>query len=204
MFTFYQANNGMSFYNTVNPSKRDRILHAALMLFFEKGYFNTSVHDIREKADVSIGLVYRYFKNKEEVAQTVYAELLQDMTEIIEGILESETSFRDRTRAIMTYYLGATETSPEMVDFVLFARHQEIMPGHTPICAAKPPELIRAMVINAMETNEIRQMHLAISAPSIFGPMIRIIQQRLMGLIKVPVDSLLDDIWESCWRSVKP
>lgn len=203
MFTFTLL-GPMSFYNTVNQTKRDRILHAALMLFFKKGYFNTSVHDIRATADVSIGLVYRYFKNKEEIAQTVYAELVQDMTEIIEGILEIETSFKERTRAIMTYYLGATETSPEMVDFILFARHQEIMPGNTPICAARPPELIRGMVINAMETGEIRQMHLAVSAPSIFGPMVRVIQQRLIGVIKVPVDMLLDDIWESAWRAVKP
>ncbi len=194
----------MSFYNTVNQSKRDRILHASLMLFFQKGYFNTSVHDIREKADVSIGLVYRYFKNKEEIAQTVYTELVEDMTEVIEGILELETSFRERARGIMRYYLGVTETSPEMVDFILFARHQEIMPGNTPICASRPPELIRGMVINAMERNEIRQMHLAISAPTIFGPMVRVIQQRLIGVIKVPVDSLLDDIWESAWRAAKP
>lgn len=194
----------MSFYNTVNQSKRDRILHAALMLFFEKGYFNTSVHDIRAKADVSIGLVYRYFKNKEEIALTVYTELVEDMTEIIEGILNIETTFRGRVRGIMTYYLGATETSPEMVDFILFARHQEIMPGKSPICEAKPPQLIRSMVVEAMESGEIRQMHLAISAPSIFGAMVRVIQQRLIGMVKVPVDSLLDDIWESTWRAVKP
>lgn len=194
----------MSFYNTVDQTKRDRILHAALMLFFQKGYFNTSVHDIREQADVSIGLIYRYFKNKEEIAQTVYSELLEDMAEIIEGILEIETTFKDRVRGLMTYYLGATETSPEMVDFILFARHQEIMPGNTPICASKPPQLIRSMVVEALESGEIRQMHLAISAPSIFGPMVRVIQQRLIGMVKVPVDSLLDEIWESAWRAVKP
>ena len=60
----------MSFYKTSAKNRRDRILHAALKLFHTKGYFKTSVHDIREQADVSIGLVYRYFKNKEEIGDT--------------------------------------------------------------------------------------------------------------------------------------
>ena len=46
---------------------RDKILSASIALFAEKGLSATSVQDIAKRADVSVGLMYHYFKTKEEV-----------------------------------------------------------------------------------------------------------------------------------------
>ena len=44
---------------------QDEILLAALTLFAEKGYFNTSLIDIKEAAGVkTIGIIYQHFKTK--------------------------------------------------------------------------------------------------------------------------------------------
>lgn len=192
----------MSFYNIDNQSRRDRILHAALKLFHSKGFFKTSVHEIREQADVSIGLVYRYFKNKEEIAQTVYSELLQETMATMETIISETPSARECSKAIITLYLQMTENYPEIVDFVIFARHREIMPEGEPICAKGPPELIRAMVKQGMKNGEIRSMNLAVAAASIFGSTIRLIQLRLAGMVDAPLPSLRDEIFETAWNSV--
>ena len=55
------------------------IFETALKLFTEKGYFNTSVHDIQKEANVSIGSIYHYFKNKEAIARAIYSDLLIQM-----------------------------------------------------------------------------------------------------------------------------
>ncbi|HIJ79856.1 MAG: TetR/AcrR family transcriptional regulator [Desulfobulbaceae bacterium] len=193
----------MNFYDNPKQNRREKILHAALKLFFKKGYFNTSVHDIRAEADVSIGLVYRYFKNKEKIAQVVYAELLQGMIDTIEQIIADNDSAHDSCRAIIAYFLEKTETFPEMTDFLFFVRHNEIMPNGTPICATKVPQIIRAMVSKGMETGEIRPMHMAVATTSIFGPTIRLIQQRLHGIIQVPLTTFTDEVWAAAWRAVK-
>lgn len=193
----------MSFYDNPEQSRRDKILHAALKLFFKKGYFKTSVHDIRAEADVSIGLVYRYFKNKEKIAQEVYGELLQDMIATLEQIIADNDSVHDTCHTIISYFLEKTESFPEMTDFIFFVRHNEIMTNGTPICATKVPDLIRAMVSRGMETGEIRPMHMAVATTSIFGGTIRLIQQRLHGIIQVPLPTLTDQVWESAWRAVK-
>jgi AcrR family transcriptional regulator len=43
------------------------ILHAAETLFTEKGYQKTSIVEIADLAEVSVGTVYSYFKNKDDL-----------------------------------------------------------------------------------------------------------------------------------------
>lgn len=47
--------------------RREQILSVALSLFYKKGYKNTTVSDIAEAANISKGLVYRYFESKAEI-----------------------------------------------------------------------------------------------------------------------------------------
>ncbi len=51
----------------LHRERRKLIIDTAYYLFFSKGYKNTSVQDIAQEAGISKGLVYRYFKNKEEL-----------------------------------------------------------------------------------------------------------------------------------------
>jgi AcrR family transcriptional regulator len=46
---------------------RERIFRAALGLFVERGFFDTTVEDITEAADVGKGTFFRYFPSKEHV-----------------------------------------------------------------------------------------------------------------------------------------
>jgi AcrR family transcriptional regulator len=46
---------------------KERIAAAAASLFFTDGYHNTSVREIAQKANVSVGSVFNYFASKEEI-----------------------------------------------------------------------------------------------------------------------------------------
>lgn len=52
-------------------SRRDDIVSAALELFFTQGYDGTSVRAIMTKAGGEVGLFYYYFKNKDDVFDSV-------------------------------------------------------------------------------------------------------------------------------------
>lgn len=47
--------------------RRTEIMEAALSLFTEKGYLNTTTQDIIDKVNISRGLLYYHFKNKEDI-----------------------------------------------------------------------------------------------------------------------------------------
>src|SRR3954468_22597977 len=50
-----------------NQDRRAQILDAAISCFAKRGFHLTSMHDISAEAGVSVGLIYRYFENKEAV-----------------------------------------------------------------------------------------------------------------------------------------
>ena len=47
--------------------RRAEIMDAAMILFMEKGYTNTTTQDIVDKVNISRGLLYYHFKNKEDI-----------------------------------------------------------------------------------------------------------------------------------------
>jgi AcrR family transcriptional regulator len=51
---------------------------AAIDIFFEKGYLYTKMSYIAEKACVSVGNIYRYFKNKDELFYTIVPQYFAD------------------------------------------------------------------------------------------------------------------------------
>jgi len=51
----------------VNPDRRTQILEAAIVCFAKHGFHQASMHDISAEAGISVGLIYRYFANKEAV-----------------------------------------------------------------------------------------------------------------------------------------
>ena len=54
--------------------KRRQILDAAIRVFARQGFHSTRVADIADEAGVAYGLVYHYFKSKEEVLNELFVE----------------------------------------------------------------------------------------------------------------------------------
>ena len=59
---------------------KERILHASVQLFSEKGFDATSVTEIAKSADVTKALIYYYFKSKEEILDSLVHSLFDRVT----------------------------------------------------------------------------------------------------------------------------
>jgi TetR/AcrR family transcriptional regulator, repressor for uid operon len=71
--------------------RRAQILEAAMTCFAESGFHQTSMHDISAEAGISVGLIYRYFKNKEEVIAALAAEHKKNIADLLERAGEAPT-----------------------------------------------------------------------------------------------------------------
>lgn len=85
--------------------RRTEIMDAAMILFMEKGYTNTTTQDIVDKVNISRGLLYYHFKNKEDILYCLverYSErVLKDIYSIVydedKTAIEKIRSFIDIT-----------------------------------------------------------------------------------------------------------
>jgi AcrR family transcriptional regulator len=64
---------------------RAHILETAKRLFREQGFQATTLRRIAEEADVAVGLSYRYFPQKEDLALALYLELADQLAEATRG-----------------------------------------------------------------------------------------------------------------------
>src|SRR6266704_6534019 len=92
--------------------RRTPILDAAVVCFAKRGFHQASMHDISAEARISVGLIYRYFQNKEAVISAMANRHKQEIQEILErarqasGLLES-------LEVLFTAHCG--ETEPQVV-----------------------------------------------------------------------------------------
>ncbi len=56
---------------------RDQVASAAVALFAEKGYANTSVQEVVARAGVTKGAMYHYFRSKDDLLFGIYERMLQ-------------------------------------------------------------------------------------------------------------------------------
>lgn len=189
--------------SNVPTERKERVLTTALKLFSERGYFNTSVHDIQREAGVSIGSIYHHFGNKEAIAKALFDHIESSMRDEITAITDRYSSCHDRCRAVISYLFEETEKGSDAMQYMLYAKHREFMPDEKPVCSSRPFTLMKEMVELGMKKEEILQMDISVAAVSIFGGAIRLIFLRLDGVLENPLPYYLDECWACAWRSVQ-
>jgi AcrR family transcriptional regulator len=74
-----------------NADRRSQILEAALVCFAKRGFHQTSMHDISSEAGISVGLIYRYFENKEAVISAMADRHKEEISEVLERARHAPT-----------------------------------------------------------------------------------------------------------------
>lgn len=96
-------------------AQRDRILCAALKCFIEHGFHAASMANIAEAAQMSAGLMYRYFENKSAIVRAIVERQLQNGRAQIEQL---HTSADLAASLLQTYRLWLAR-DPSVVNPVL-------------------------------------------------------------------------------------
>jgi AcrR family transcriptional regulator len=80
---------------------RRRIYEAALELFREKGFDETTMRDIAAKAGVALGGAYYYFSSKEAIVLAFYHDMQETSHESILEAMAGRRKLKDRLRVVL-------------------------------------------------------------------------------------------------------
>jgi AcrR family transcriptional regulator len=88
---------------------RAKIVEAALALFREKGYDDTTMRAVAQRAGVSLGNAYYYFASKEHLLQGYYARMKSEHEAAAEPVLAREKDLKARLLGVIEAHLAVSE-----------------------------------------------------------------------------------------------
>jgi AcrR family transcriptional regulator len=89
--------------------QRQNILETSLELFVQKGYHGTTVRDIAQKAEISVGLLFHYFPTKEAILQEIIALSEQGMAVMLEILASPKNPLLIFEQIAQTIFESLTE-----------------------------------------------------------------------------------------------
>ncbi len=82
--------------------RRKTILRAAVEVFSRKGFHGCRIADVAREAGVAYGLVYHYFKDKEELLESVFSSGWTGFLSRVQDAIARETRFDDQIRGVVS------------------------------------------------------------------------------------------------------
>ncbi len=188
--------------------KQDRpqeITDAALAAFAEKGYAATRVDDVAKRAGISKGLLYLYFKTKEELFKAVVRSFVVPRIDALTQIIESsELSSEEFLRGPFLDFVKTLPGSPISVVIRLMIaegpKHPDLVQFYWDNVVSRGLGAISELLQRGVQTGEFRksavseQPHLFIM-PVVFSVVFKLLFEKQSmdtnRLIETQIDLLI-------------
>ncbi len=99
--------------------KRRLILDAAVRVFAREGFHGCRVADIADEAGVAYGLVYHYFRSKDEILDTLFLERWGLMLEEIARVDAEPAPVREKLAAIAGFIIDSYRYDPDLMKVII-------------------------------------------------------------------------------------
>jgi len=144
--------------------KEDRpaeITQAALAAFAEKGYAGTRVDDVAKRAGVSKGLLYLYFKTKEDLFKAVIRSFLSPRIDaLISNIEKTELSAEEFVRGPFLEFATSLPKSPAKILIRLMIaegpKHPDLIAWYWDNVVSRALDALRTLIKRGVDNGEFR------------------------------------------------
>ena len=191
--------------------KEDRpaeITEAAFETFAEKGYASARVEEVAQRAGVSKGLLYLYFKTKEELFKAVVRSVVLPRVDALheeidrEG-LSAEAFMRGPLRRFLAQLPGSRVAVVVKLMLTEGSRHPDLVAFYWDNVASRGLGAIRRLVERGVEAGEFRATRLGEFPHLVIAPVVMAVLFGLLfkdqdldteGLIDTHLDILLEHL----------
>jgi TetR/AcrR family fatty acid metabolism transcriptional regulator len=138
--------------------RRRQILDAGIRVFARQGFHSCRVSDIADEAGVAYGLVYHYFKSKDQVMNELFTERWSLMLAAIDEVDADSGTGREKLDAVARFIIDSYRPDPELMKVIIVEVTRAANSfGRTHLGEiSKAYEKIAKIVADAQESGEFR------------------------------------------------
>lgn len=142
-----------------NMDKYKRILEAAISVFAEQGFYQSTVAQIAKAAGVADGTIYLYFKNKDDILVQFYQYKTRQIFERFREAVNQPASAEDKLRCLIRVHLQEFQKDRNMAIVYQAETHQNRRLGHEQIkeMSKMYRDIISEVVEQGQEEGSIRK-----------------------------------------------
>ena len=133
----------------------------------EQGFEALSIRKITNALGYSAGIIYYYFKDRQEIIDTLHAEADFELNEEIHKILDIEKGFEYNTRTVFHMIMELALSKPERYSLIVmdkFTNRREII--------GKWSDMIEQTMLVGIDSRELRPLDSKIAAFNIWSAFI--------------------------------
>ncbi|MFL5321902.1 MAG: TetR/AcrR family transcriptional regulator [Myxococcaceae bacterium] len=191
--------------------RRKTILRAAVEVFARKGYHGCRIADVAKEAGVAYGLVYHYFKNKEELLDSVFQAGWTAFVDRIKASVAAGGSLEERVRRVASVAFDAYKHDPRGVRVLILEIARSPGSGRVNRASAfgEVIYMAREMFEEAQNKGELRaDIDPMLCAALLFGQIEMGLTAFVLGLVdpkdEVRVERARNQISESFLHGILP
>jgi AcrR family transcriptional regulator len=118
-------------YEAMRTATRNKIHSAAIKLFAKKGFAATSVQDIANSAGISIGLLYRHYKTKDDLFNELVSYAASGLEKIVRKF-KTDSSPIELIRQFTLEILNDLKKDDEFAKFLMIMNQSSTMEEPSP------------------------------------------------------------------------
>ena len=181
--------------------KHEALVKATISLVNNNGFRATTMSKIAEEADVATATIYLYFKNKQDLINKVYNEVISRYSELAfkgyDKLLPVEKGFEIIWKNIADFYLNATEQSM----FLSQCDNTPIINETTRQAGLNHLQPLLDLWERGQKEGSIKPMSSYLLYAFTIYPMVFLMNSKRDDVYQIGPEEL-DDAYQSAWNSI--
>ena len=172
--------------------KRQQILEAATRVFASRGYHGARVSDIAREAGIAYGLVYHYFRNKDEILDTIFAERWGAFVDVVDKVAAGSQPASEKLRQLAALVLFAYRRRPDWVKVLVFEiqRSSRFSEPEQIEAVGRLYRAVARIVRDGQEAGELRgDLDANLVCLAFIGALETMITSQVLGVMRLPESS---------------
>lgn len=183
-------------------SKRDQILNTTLDLVSELGLHEASINLVIKKSGIAAGTIYHYFKSKEELIDTLYSELKEEMGKAIIQNINEQLNYKEKFFLIWKNLFYFYINNPKKFEFIEHYANSPLIQKEIKEINQRHYQPAIDFFESGVQLGVFRKMPIFLLINLVFGNISTFVKMILLEEIELS-DYLLNQSIQSSWDSIK-